>query len=219
VRFLRNSITRRVVVVGAGGHARVCIEALVDGPSTVVLGCVDKQITQVNEMSLKILGRDDDIEIVMKTSRGTHAFVAIGDNTMRAYFIDRCVSSGIPLASAQNKFAWVSPSAKIGAGTLVCAGAVVNAGSTIGAGVIVNTNATVDHDCSVSNSAHIAPASALAGGVRVGQQVMIGMGARILPGISIGDRAVVGAGAVVTKNVDADTTVVGIPARVIERRI
>ena len=47
---------------------------------------------------------------------------------------------------------------------------------------------------------------------------MIGTGARILPGVHIGRGAVVGAGAVVRDDVEAGTTVVGVPARVIERR-
>ncbi|QZH76755.1 MAG: acyltransferase [Erythrobacter sp.] len=49
--------------------------------------------------------------------------------------------------------------------------------------------------------------------VKIGNGVHIGMGARILPGVTIGDHAVLGAGAVVTKDVAAGTTVVGVPAR------
>jgi acetyltransferase-like isoleucine patch superfamily enzyme len=44
--------------------------------------------------------------------------------------------------------------------------------------------------------------------------VYIGAGATILPGVRIGKAAIVGAGAVVTRDVDPATTVVGIPAKV-----
>ncbi|RYG11419.1 MAG: sugar O-acetyltransferase [Chitinophagaceae bacterium] len=51
--------------------------------------------------------------------------------------------------------------------------------------------------------------------ITIGNDVWIGMGAKILPGVSIGDNAVIGAGAVVTKNVPANTVVAGVPAVVI----
>jgi acetyltransferase-like isoleucine patch superfamily enzyme len=54
----------------------------------------------------------------------------------------------------------------------------------------------------------------LSAGVDIGDDVYIGAGATILPGVRIGKAAIVGAGAVVTRDVDAATTVVGIPAKV-----
>ena len=49
--------------------------------------------------------------------------------------------------------------------------------------------------------------------ILIGRNVWIGGGAIILPGVSVGDNAVIGAGAVVTRDVPADATVVGNPAR------
>ena len=53
--------------------------------------------------------------------------------------------------------------------------------------------------------------------VRVKNNAWIGADAKILPGVTVGENAVVGAGAVVTKDVPADTVVVGVPAKVIHR--
>lgn len=55
-------------------------------------------------------------------------------------------------------------------------------------------------------------------GIRVGRDVWIGAGCRILDGVTIGDRAVVGAGSVVTRDVPAGMIVAGVPARVIKPR-
>lgn len=49
--------------------------------------------------------------------------------------------------------------------------------------------------------------------ISIGNNVWIGMGAKILPGVKIGDNAVIAAGAVVNKNVDPDTVVAGVPAK------
>jgi serine O-acetyltransferase len=51
----------------------------------------------------------------------------------------------------------------------------------------------------------------------IGNKVVIGTGAKVLGGIHIGDRAKIGAGSVVVKSVPADSTVVGIPGRVVKK--
>jgi acetyltransferase-like isoleucine patch superfamily enzyme len=50
-------------------------------------------------------------------------------------------------------------------------------------------------------------------GPLLGDRVSIGAAATILPGVRLGDDSVVGAGAVVTRDVDAETVVLGVPAR------
>jgi serine O-acetyltransferase len=51
---------------------------------------------------------------------------------------------------------------------------------------------------------------------KIGDQVFIGAGARVLGGIAVGDQAIIGANAVVIHDVAPNTTVVGIPARAIQ---
>ena len=206
------------MVIGARGHARVCIEALTDNPHCFVVGCVAQNGSGAADLPVQILGSDEDFATIMTAVQATHLFVAIGDNAVRAYFADRCFELDIALDIAISSGAFVSPSATVGAGTFIAPGAVISACASVGTAVIVNTGASVDHDCVVENGAHLAPASVLAGDVRIGCHALIGMGARILPGISVGDRAIVGAGAVVTRNVAPDTIVVGVPAHVMHRR-
>ncbi|MEO9682487.1 MAG: sugar O-acetyltransferase [Tateyamaria sp.] len=50
--------------------------------------------------------------------------------------------------------------------------------------------------------------------ITIGSDVWIGAGAIILPGVTIGNGAIIGAGSVVAKDVAANSTVVGVPARV-----
>ena len=85
-------------------------------------------------------------------------------------------------------------------------------------GAIVNTNASVDHDCVIGEFVHIAPGTAIGGDVVIGDGAFVGIGARILPGRRVGAGATVGAGAVVIHDVPDGATVVGIPARPLERR-
>lgn len=208
----------RVVLVGAGGHARVVLEALQADDSIEVIGAVSSDGLGIDDLGIAMLGTDADLDAVARDHDLDAACVAIGHNPAREAAARRWSATGRPLVSAISPHAVVSPRAVIGAGTVVFPGAVVNPATRLGVGVIVNTNASVDHDGDLGDFVHVAPGCALAGGVSVGARTLVGIGARVLPGIRIGADAVVGAGAVVTADVPDGITVVGVPARASERR-
>ncbi len=56
------------------------------------------------------------------------------------------------------------------------------------------------------------------GAVKIGNDVWIGEGAKILKGVTVGDGAIIGAGSVVTKDVPPYCIAVGVPAKVIKER-
>jgi maltose O-acetyltransferase len=88
-------------------------------------------------------------------------------------------------------------------------------------GVTIGSNVLVSAGCGIASLTHDKDALArrspdqalLEAPVVIGDDVWIGLGALILPGVTIGPRAIVGAGAVVTRDVPADATVTGVPAR------
>jgi acetyltransferase-like isoleucine patch superfamily enzyme len=55
--------------------------------------------------------------------------------------------------------------------------------------------------------------------VVIGNDVLIGSNSVILPGVTVGDRAIIAAGSVVTRDVESNSIVGGIPAKLIKRRI
>src|SRR4051812_36773070 len=140
--------------------------------------------------------------------------VAIGDNAVRKKHFDELKAGGGRLVTARHPATTIASDVRIDEGSMLCAGVIVNTQARIGANTIVNTAASVDHHCSIGDHVHLAPGVRLGGGVEVGEGALIGIGAVVLPGIRIGPWATVGAGAVVTSDVDAGTTVVGVPARV-----
>ena len=91
----------------------------------------------------------------------------------------------------------VAKSARIGAGSVLCAGSVVNPGVEMGRAVIVNTCASVDHECVSVDGVHLSPGCHLAGKVSIGRGTALGTGSVARDGVRIGARSVIGAGSVI----------------------
>ena len=102
---------------------------------------------------------------------------------------------------------------RAGVGATVSAGAVLTVNIALGDFSLVNFGATIGHESRIGRGSVIGPGANISGGVEIGEGVLIGTGAQVLQYLRIGDGATVGAGAVVTRDVDAGTTVIGCPAR------
>jgi UDP-perosamine 4-acetyltransferase len=203
-----------VLLLGAAGHAKVVIEIFRETSDYRVVGCLSPDAAGRSVTGVPVLGDDDQLETILR--RGiVHAFAAIGDNRRRSILCDRLHDIGFRLVNAISTRAIVSPSVRLQEGIAIMPGAIINAESVIGAGAIINTGSTVDHDCNIGAYSHIAPGTNLAGEVTVGAGVFLGIGSRVIPKISIGEWSIVGAGGVVTANLPARVTAIGVPAKVI----
>lgn len=195
----------RLLVYGAGGHAKVVVDAAQAAGDDVVY-VIDKQAGHTELLGVPIVA----------TAEGTDAdafIIAVGDNRIRSALFAACIDTGLSPAVVVHPSAIIAPDVEIGGGTFIAAGVVVNAGTVIGTNAILNTSCTVDHDCVVADHAHVGPTSGLCGGVRIGEGALIGVGCSIIPTRSVGDWAVLGAGSVVVGDVPADSTYAGVPAR------
>ena len=201
-----------VAVVGAGGHAKVVVATLLASGFEVRWILDD----DVSKHGAKVLGITVSGPVTALAGLAcTGAVLGIGDNRARHRLARELAA---PWIAAIHPAAWVDPTVKVGAGAVIFAGAVVQADTIIGAHAIVNTGATVDHDCVIGDFAHLAPGARLAGGVTVGEGGFLATGSVAVPLAKIGPWATVGAGAVVLGEVADGETVVGVPARRLERK-
>ena len=116
------------------------------------------------------------------------------------------------------KSAYIGPECVFGAGAIICVRAIASINVQLGAFTQLNFGCTIGHDASIGDGSLINPGANISGGVNIGICVEVGTGAQVLQYLRIGDGATVGAGAVVTKDVDAHTTVIGIPAKPLDRK-
>jgi UDP-perosamine 4-acetyltransferase len=202
-----------ILVVGAGGHAKVVIELIRAGGGRIA-ALIDADPTPREVLGCAVVG-DDDALPRLRAEGLTHAFVALGENRLRARLAARLRTLDFVLANAVSPGAHISPSAVIGAGVAIMAGAAINAEARLEDLVIVNTGAVVDHDCRLAEACHVGPGSTLAGDSRVGRLALIGAGCTLVPGVSVGDGAVVGAGSCVVRDIKPGVLALGVPARVV----
>lgn len=202
-----------VLVVGAGGHAKVVIATL-RAAGLEVAGVLDDRAEAWGSLVLgcPVLGGLERLE-----QAPGRAVLAIGSNAARRDIAARFQNT--EWASAIHPAATVHDSVKVGAGTAIFAGSVIQPETVLGQHVIVNTGATVDHDCVLEDYVHVAPGVHLAGAVHLEEGVFLGVGCAALPGVQVGRWTTVGAGGVVVQSLPANTVAVGIPARPKEERI
>lgn len=203
----------RVHLFGAGGHAKVVIDALRAGNGEAVgMRVFDDNSARVGT---RIAGVVVEPAAFLAAEDWFH--VTIGTNAVRSGRFEQIAAAGSrPLTIVHPKSA-VASSASVGAGAFVAAFAVLGPDAAVGTGTIVNHGAVVDHDCTVGRFCHIAPRAVLGGGVTVGDRVLVGAGAVILPGLTLASDVVIGAGAVITKSIKHAGTFIGTPAREVSR--
>lgn len=200
------------VLVGAGGHAKVVLEAVWAMGTFEVVGLTDPSAPLSPVLGSAVLGGDDVLPGLRE--RGVRiAVLAVGENELRQRLGHTLRALGFSLPPIIHPQAFVAPSATIGQGSVVMARAVVGTSSSVREFAIINTGAIIDHDNVICEAAHVAPGCSLAGWVHVGARALIGVGSAIRPRITIGDDAVVGAGSAVVADVAERAWVGGVPAR------
>lgn len=206
-----------VLIVGAGGHGKVVLDILRESGKHTPVGFIDADATLAGTSigGLSVFGPANQLPKLRAKKIGG-AIIAIGDNHARLSYAKMLAEQGFDLVSAIHPAASVSRSAILGRNLVIAANAVLCAEAKVGDSTIINTAAVIDHECEIGVAAHICPTAALAGRVRVGQGAFVGIGAKVIPCVTIGNHAIVGAGAVVISDVPDQSTVVGIPARIIK---
>jgi UDP-perosamine 4-acetyltransferase len=204
-------MSERVILIGAGGHAKVLIEALeASGVEILALADADRARWGAKLLERRIEGGDD--WLLKQPAASIRLVNAVGSVDRESLARRRAVfekfrAAGYRFAQVVHPSAVVSRRAALGEGAQVMAGAVIQADAQVGANGLINTRASVDHDCQIGAHVHIAPGAILSGGVTIGDGVHVGAGAVLKQGVKVGDAALIGAGAIVLRDVSPRATI------------
>ncbi len=215
---------QQIAVYGAGGFAREVawlVESCNNQEELYQIVCfIDDSpathgtlINDIPSMSL---------EAVCQHFPEAAVVIGIGAPHTRQKVAEKVAAAGLKTATIIHPRTEMSRWIEIGEGIVICAGNILTTNIVLGKQVQINLDCTIGHDVIMDDYSTLAPGVHISGCVRLGKRVYVGTGAVIINGtqdapVVIGDDAVVGAGACVTKSVSPGVTVVGIPAKPLQR--
>jgi sugar O-acyltransferase (sialic acid O-acetyltransferase NeuD family) len=196
-------------LLGAGGHARACIDVIEQEGRFKVAGLLGIG-TQVGERvcGYPVLGTDADLPSLLPQQ--AHALVGVGQikhAELRIRLFELLERHACVLPAIVSPRAYVSRHAVVAAGTIVMHGAIVNAGAVVGRNCILNSQSLIEHDAIIADHCHVATSAVVNSGVRIGMSSFIGSNSCVRQGIQIGERCVIGMGQRIVKDCEPGTQI------------
>lgn len=205
---LKETDIEKIIIIGAGGHGKVCANI------AKLIGYKEVYFLDDNKInSNQVIGKVNDYKKYMDGH--FDFFVAIGNSKDRKYLFEELENEGIRIPNLIHPSAVIDESIELSNGSVFMANSVINADTRIGKGCIFNTSSSVDHDCIIGDFVHICPGSHVAGSVTIGSNSWIGIGSSISNNVVIASNVILGAGAAAVKDLKKSGTYVGVPCRLI----
>jgi len=199
----------KILLIGAGGHARACIDVIETESQFDIAGLIEKN-NKINNANLgySIIGTDDDLKVLR--TQYSNALITVGQIKspkirIKLYQLLKELDFTLPVIISPH--AYVSKHAQIGEGSIIMHGAIVNANTKIGQNCIINNHSLIEHDAIIGNNCHIATSTIINGEVSIGNGTFIGSGTVTKQSISIGKNCVIGAGIVLKNNIESNKVV------------
>ena len=199
-----------ILLVGAGGHAKACIDIIEQEDRFIIAGLIGAADQVGNQIyGYSVLATDEELPHL--SSHYKYALVAVGQiktPKLRIHLFNLLEQAGFELPVIISPHAYISSHAVLNAGTIVMHGVMVNADASIGRNCILNSQSLVEHDVIIADHCHISTAAIINGGVQVGEGTFVGSNSVIRESVKIGAHCVIGMGQQIFDNL-TDNSVVG----------
>lgn len=192
-----------LLLIGGGGHCRSCIDVIEATQEYEIIGIVEAQDAEIDKaLPYPVIGFDSDLPNLLEQT--PHCLITVGqvkEAIVRQKIYANLKQLGAILPTIISPTAYVSPTAKIGEGTIVMHQAMVNAYAQVGDNCILNSQSLVEHDSVIANHSHISTGVKINGQVSLGEGCMIGSNSVLNQCVDIADNCIIGAGSVVIANI------------------
>lgn len=193
-------MNKKIILIGCGGHTKVCADLILQNKSFIIAGVVCDNKNGV--YNLPHIGFDKDLKKLRKKYK--YALITVGQINSakkRLRLFDTLKNLNYSLPQIMSKQSMVSKSAKIDEGTIIMDRAVIHQDVEVGSNSIINTGAIIEHDVVVGNNTHVSTGAIINGNVKIGNNVFIGSGSIIVNNIKIKSNSFIKAGTLVKKDI------------------
>lgn len=203
-----------LLIIGAGNVGGFLSYNIEEFGSFDVLGFLDDDISKINKTfyGRKVLGSIDSIEEYLEYPKLT-VVIGISSPVIRMNIVEKFGKYPITYPNFIAKNVWLSKNVNLGKGVIIYPGVSINYESEIGDYSIINMNCAIGHNCMIGRYSSLAPGINLAGFTKIEECSTIGIGVSTRQNIKIGKRATVGGQSMIVKDVEANSTVFGVPAK------
>ena len=176
-----------ILIIGAGGHAKSCLDIIENSKNFFVAGFVSKTHSlNDNIFGYKVLSNKDNFEYFFPKIK--NAAICIGQiksSKKRESLYEKLKKIGFDLPVFFPTNAYVSKKAKIEEGTIIMNKCVINSNVIIGKCCIVNTSSVIEHDTKIGHFCHVSTSVTVNGGCDIGEGSFIGSGSVLRESLKI----------------------------------
>lgn len=194
-----------VIILGAGGHAKVVAEALIQSDQKILGFLTPDEEEGTPILGFNVLGGDHVLaKFPPDEVRLANGIGSLPRENLRGRLAVQMRDMGYGFAIIIHPSAIVARDVTLCDGAQIMAGAVIQPGTYIGRDSIINTGVLLDHDCYIDQNCHLAPGVVCSGGVRVGEGSHLGTGTSVIQKICIGRNSIIAAGSIIYKDIPSD---------------
>lgn len=209
---------KNLIIIGAGGVGRevaLIVEQLnYLEPTWNLIGFIDNNIENWGKTinGYLVMG---GMETLNFQDENCYVVIAISSYKIKKLIVEE-LNNKLLFATIIHPKVWVHEFMKIGEGTIIYEGAIITANVEIGKHVIISPKCGIGHDSVIKDYSSLLWNVNVSGADIIEEGVLMGSGSTVIQNKIIGQGSIIGAGAVVVDNIPSESTVVGVPGKVIK---